>query len=473
MVFSSILFLFYFLPAFLCVYFLIDKRHKNLTILLFSIFFYAWGAPKFIFVILLTTCLDFYLVRWMDKVQNIRRKRILLIASLSLNLGLLFYFKYFNFFIDNTSHLLQSIGLQGVTWPKILLPIGISFYTFESITYVVDVYRKVHKPLSSFLNYQLYILFFPKLIAGPVVRYHDMAEQLENRSHDNQLDNRLTGFYRFSIGLAKKMILANQLGAQADYIFAQDYSTLGSYAAWFGIIAYTFQIYFDFSGYSDMAIGLARMIGFKLPENFNNPYIAQSITEFWRRWHITLGAWMKNYLYIPLGGNRLGNSRTYMNLWLVFIASGFWHGASWGFVFWGAYHGFFLVMERLFLIRWFTYVGSFLRMTLTFIFVAIGWIFFRADSLTLGVAYFKQLGAFHTPTNLSFSTEFYLILCLAVLFSFFTFSKLGLRIHDLIFSEKLRTKNHLLVFSLVFPLFLLSVAKIAGVGFNPFIYFRF
>jgi len=409
----------------------------------------------------------------MDNMQDTIRKRLLLIASLSLNLGLLFYFKYFNFFIDNANNLLQCFGIQGTNWPKILLPIGISFYTFESITYVVDVYRKVHKPLSSFLNYQLYILFFPKLIAGPVVRYHDMADQLEHRNSANEFDNRLTGFYRFSIGLAKKMILANQLGAQADYIFAQDYSTLGSYAAWFGILAYTFQIYFDFSGYSDMAIGLARMIGFKLPENFNNPYIAQSITEFWRRWHMTLGAWMKNYLYIPLGGNRGSKKRTYLNLWLVFLASGFWHGASWGFIFWGAYHGLFLVAERLFLNRIMKPLGSFFRMLITFLCITIGWIFFRADSLTLGLAYLKQLVAIQTPSPVSFSSEFYLILLFAIGFSFITFIKPGQRIHDFVFGEQLRAKQHLLVFGVVFPLFLISVAKIAGVGFNPFIYFRF
>ena len=321
MVFSSIVFLLYFLPLFLITYFLVDKKYKNLVILFFSIAFYSWGAPKFIFVILGTTFIDFHLVKWMSATESENRRKVLLALSVSVNLGLLLYFKYSNFFIDNVNSLLGLLGGGEIKWTKLLLPIGISFYTFETITYVVDVYRKIHKPLKNFWDYQLYIILFPKLIAGPIVRYHDLADQITDRSHNENNENRLTGFYRFVIGLSKKVIIANHMGLLADTIFVQDYATMDSYTAWIGILAYTFQIYFDFSGYSDMAIGLAKMIGFKFPENFNNPYTSRSITEFWRRWHITLGAWMRNYLYIPLGGNRVdSNLRKYANLWIVFLA---------------------------------------------------------------------------------------------------------------------------------------------------------
>lgn len=329
MVFSSIVFLLYFLTAFLVAYYFVDKKFKNIVILISSIFFYSWGAPKFIFVILGTTFLDFHLVRWMSKTETQLHRRLMLAFSVSVNLGLLFYFKYSNFFIENVNAVLSVFGSSSIHWTKLILPLGISFYTFETITYVVDVYRRVHKPLHNFWDYQLYIILFPKLIAGPIIRYHDLADQITDRSQNENIDNRLTGFYRFVIGLAKKVLIANQMGLQADSIFSMNYTNIDSYAAWIGILAYSFQIYFDFSGYSDMAIGLAKMIGFKFPENFNNPYISASITEFWRRWHMTLGSWMRNYLYIPLGGNKVSSKgRLYFNLWFVFFASGLWHGAS-------------------------------------------------------------------------------------------------------------------------------------------------
>lgn len=339
MVFSSIVFLLYFLPVFLLTYFLVPKKFKNTLILIASIFFYAWGAPKFIFVILITTFLDFHLVKWMDKTSSVTKRKLMLSLSVFINLGLLFYFKYSNFFIENVNEALSVFGVNNIHWTKLVLPIGISFYTFETITYVVDVYRKTHKPLTNFWDYQLYIILFPKLIAGPIVRYHDLADQIVDRKET--IDDKLIGFYRFALGLGKKVLIANHMGLVADEIFAKDLSELDTMTAWVGSIAYTFQIYFDFSGYSDMAIGLARMMGFKFPENFDNPYTSKSITEFWRRWHMTLGSWMKNYLYIPLGGNKVNNLRLYMNLWLVFLVSGLWHGASWSFIFWGAYHGFF------------------------------------------------------------------------------------------------------------------------------------
>ena len=475
MVFSSIVFLLYFLPLFLVVYYIVPKRYKNIVILIFSIYFYSWGAPKFIFVILATTFIDFYLVRWMSRIEQRSTRRLLLTLSVSINLGLLIYFKYSNFFIENIDTvLLHLFHSKGITWTKLVLPLGISFYTFETITYVVDVYRKVHKPLDKFWDYQLYIILFPKLIAGPIIRYHELADQITDRSQNDTIDNRLTGFYRFIIGLAKKVIIANHMGVIADSIFPLQYSDLDFMTAWIGILAYTFQIYFDFSGYSDMAIGLGKMIGFRFPENFNNPYTSQSITEFWRRWHITLGNWMRNYLYIPLGGNRVkSKGRLYFNLWLVFLASGLWHGASWSFVFWGAYHGFFLVLERMFLLKVYEKLGKFIRTVLTFLIVVVGWVFFRVEKILDAFVYIKHLFIFNYKSVPSFGSEFYTYFFLAVFFSFFVFFKKGQKIQDAVYFNPYSNNKHAMLTLVSLILFTISIGTILGSGFNPFIYFRF
>lgn len=481
MVFSSIVFLLYFLPIFLVSYYLIDKKYKNILILLFSIFFYSWGAPKFIFIILGTTFLDFHLVKWMSNTKNQLNRRLMLTLSVSINFGLLFYFKYSNFFIENVNTLLSAFGTGHIQWTKLILPIGISFYTFETITYVVDVYRRVHKPLDNFWDYQLYIILFPKLIAGPIIRYHDLADQITDRSHNETLDNRLTGFYRFALGLAKKILIANQMGAQADAIFAFDYAQLDSLTAWVGILAYTFQIYFDFSGYSDMAIGIAKMIGFKFPENFDNPYTSRSITEFWRRWHITLGAWMRNYLYIPLGGNKVSKNRLYFNLWLVFLASGLWHGASWSFVLWGAYHGLFLVLERSFLLKFLNKIGKFASTALTFFIVIIGWVFFRIEHIKDAFAFLKRMFAFDfnrghlNVYNIGFSldSEFYFYFVIAIIFAFFTYFKIGQKIQNSVYFNEYNLKKHISVSFITVVLLSLCLATLSATGFNPFIYFRF
>jgi alginate O-acetyltransferase complex protein AlgI len=474
MVFSSAIFLLYFLPIFLLTYYLVDKKYKNITILLFSVFFYSWGAPKFIFVILGTTLLDFHLVKWMDNTKNELHRRMMLILSLSVNLGLLFYFKYSNFFIENVNAALSVFGGGEILWTKLVLPIGISFYTFETITYVVDVFRRIHKPLKNFWDYQLYIILFPKLIAGPIIRYHDLADQITDRSKNENMDNRLTGFYRFILGLSKKILIANVMGEQADKIFAMDIAGLDTYTAWIGILSYTFQIYFDFSGYSDMAIGLAKMFGFKFPENFNNPYISQSITEFWRRWHMTLGAWMRNYLYIPLGGNRVNSKfRLYFNLWLVFLASGLWHGASWSFVLWGAYHGVFLVLERAFLLKVYDKIGKFPSTILTFFFVIIGWVFFRIESLSDGISFVKRMFAFEFVPNIEFGTQYFTIFTIAIIFSFFVYTKFGQKIQDMIYHNDYSISRHILISSVTLLLLIISISSITSSGFNPFIYFRF
>ena len=471
MVFSSIVFLLYFLPIFMLIYFFIDKKYKNGVILLGSILFYAWGAPKFIFVILFTTFLDFHLVTWMDRTTNETKRKGMLILSVSVNLGLLFYFKYSNFFIENVNAVLSIFGDKQIHWTKLILPIGISFYTFETITYVVDVYRRLHKPLTKFWDYQLYIILFPKLIAGPIIRYHELADQITERKE--LIDDKLTGFYRFALGLGKKVLIANQMGQLADTIFGSSYGDLGTMTAWVGSIAYTFQIYFDFSGYSDMAIGLAKMMGFKFPENFNNPYIAQSITDFWRRWHITLGSWMRNYLYIPLGGNKVSKTRLYFNLWIVFLASGLWHGASWSFIFWGAFHGFFLVIERAFLGNILLKIGKIPSIIFTFFVVNIAWVFFRVEKISDAFRYIKTMFAFNSKENMKFDSEFITYFCIAILFSFFAFGKWGQKIQDAIYFKEYSNARHIAVCGTCLILFLLSVASITSSGFNPFIYFRF
>lgn len=470
MVFSSITFLVYFLPLFLLAYHLTPNKFKNACILIFSVIFYAWGGPKFIFVILGTTFLDFYLVNAMHNAKTKSAKRQLLIISLAMNLGLLFYFKYCNFFIDNVNALFGA----DIQWTKVLLPIGISFYTFESITYVVDVYRGIHKPLKNFWHYQTYIIFFPKLIAGPIVRYHDIADQITNREKNYTTDIKLSGFFIFCFGLAKKVIIANSLGMQADAVFKLAPEQIDTAAAWVGAVAYTFQIYFDFSGYSDMAIGLGKIMGFKLPENFKNPYLSFSITEFWRRWHMTLGTWMKNYLYIPLGGNKVTSAKLYRNLVVVFLLSGLWHGASWNFVLWGAFHGLFLVLERLFLNNVYQKIGKAVSTLITFIIVITGWVLFRNEDLSMASHVIKQMYSFNFfDGKFALNNDFWFSCTLACVFSFFAFLPKTQAIQDTVYGEKFTsgTKNALLLTSIA--LFYISLTYISALDFNPFIYFRF
>lgn len=475
MVFSSITFLIYFLPIFLLAYHLTPNKFKNACILIFSIVFYAWGGPKFIFVILGTTFLDFFLVNKMSESKTEKAKKQLLVISLLMNIGLLFYFKYFNFFIDNINGVLSLFGVKEITWLKIVLPIGISFYTFESVTYVVDVYRGIHKPLKNFWHYQTYILLFPKLIAGPIVRYHDIADQITNREKNYTADVKLSGFYTFCLGLAKKVIIANTIGAQADDVFKLDISQIDTTAAWVGALAYTFQIYFDFSGYSDMAIGLCKIMGFRLPENFNNPYLSSSITEFWRRWHMTLGSWMKNYLYIPLGGNKVDSSvKLYRNLMIVFLASGLWHGASWNFIVWGAFHGLFLVLERLFLLKVYSKTGKIVSTIITFLLVVIGWVYFRLEDLSYANHVVKQMLSFNfIDGKFSLHNDFYFSLLLATVFSFFAFIPFTQKIQLKVYGENHTSTSNAIMLLISVCLFYISLSYIAALDFNPFIYFRF
>lgn len=473
MVFSSTAFLLIFAPIVMILYHIIDNRFKNTFILIASIFFYMWGAPNFIFLLIGSAVVDFYLVRCLYQAETINRKRIFLIISLTMNIGLLAYFKYANFFIENVNEVFSEFGWNTVEWTKIVLPIGISFYTFQTLTYSVDVYRNVHKPLNKLKDYLFFILLFPQMIAGPIVRFNQIADEIQNRNEN--IDDKLQGFIRFCIGLGKKVLIANVLGQQADLIMNQPIENIGSLTAWLGIITYSFQIYFDFAGYSDMAIGLGKMLGLHFPENFNNPYTSRSISEFWRRWHITLGDFMKNYLYIPLGGNRVSPTHMFFNLWLVFLISGFWHGASWNFVIWGAFHGLFLILDKLFLLKALSRIGQIPSMLFTFLIVMIGWVFFRMEHFTQATGYLKKMFSFETGKDLlPISKTFYIALILSIVFSWITTLEIGRVIERHVFYTTAASVNYYagMLFVCII-LFILCVASITSADFNPFIYFRF
>ena len=333
MVFSSLVFLWIFLPVIIILYYVIDEKYKNIFLLLGSLFFYAWGEPIYIFLMIFSIVVNWSIGLLIEKYQF--QKKIFLIVSILFNVALLGYFKYFNFFIDIINQMLHL----GIEYKSIKLPIGISFFTFQILSYIIDLYRGEYKAQKSFVKLALYISFFPQLIAGPIVKYKDINEQLACRMHT--LEKTAQGVRRFIYGLGKKVIIANTVAECVDYIYGLEYMELTGLLAWIAAILYTLQIYFDFSGYSDMAIGLGKMFGFEFQENFRYPYLSGSIQEFWQRWHISLGTWFKEYLYIPLGGNRKGKVCTYMNLTIVFLAPGLWHGANYNIILWGLYQGMF------------------------------------------------------------------------------------------------------------------------------------
>jgi alginate O-acetyltransferase complex protein AlgI len=387
--FNSELFLFYFVPVWAAAYASCPERYRNFVALTASLFFYAWGAPQFILVVLASAALDWIVGRALvDPLWESRRK-ILLFAGISMNVAILLIAKYANFVVENISAALVAFGGSPIAWTAIALPIGVSFIVFEKISYLVDIWRGVGKPTRTFRDYLLYVFLFPKMIAGPIVRYHTIANQLENRTVT--LDDWKAGFMRFIVGLSKKVLIADTVAPYANTVFGASGQGLDTPSAWLGLICFTLQIYFDFSGYSDMAIGLCRMMGIRILENFDTPYISQSFTEFWRRWHISLSTWIRDYLYIPLGGNRHGEARTYANLWICFLVSGLWHGANWTFLFWGAYHGTMLVLERLFLLNMLRRLPGVVSMTITLVLIMLGWVFFRTQSLGEAGQFFTAL----------------------------------------------------------------------------------
>ncbi|MFZ4399038.1 MAG: MBOAT family O-acyltransferase [Bacteroidales bacterium] len=445
-----------------------------MLIVIASVLFYSWGGPKYIFIIIFSIFLDYFFAKFIYKAKGNKRK-LLLVIAISINLGFLAYFKYANFFLDNINTTLLYFGNNVIDFKRVALPIGISFFTFHEMSYIIDVYREDKPPMKNIVDYSLYILFFPQLIAGPIIRFNEIADQINNRRSQETIDNKLYGFYRFILGLAKKVLIANVLAVEADRIFALNTLDINTSTAWIGIIAYAFQIYFDFSGYSDMAIGIARMLGFIFPENFNNPYISQSITEFWRRWHITLSRWMRDYLYIPLGGNKVKTvSRLYFNLCLVFLLSGLWHGAEWNFVAWGIYHGLFLVADRLFLLKFLQRIGRIPAVLITFVITLIGWTFFRISDISDAFAFIAKMFSFNfNLETLYFDSKFWFIMGIATFFSFIRLFKIGESLEKICFESRNSLSVHYSLTLISFLLFVISVSYITSSGFNPFIYFRF
>lgn len=461
MVFSTPIFLFLFLPAVLVLNYIIPKKYiaaKNVVLLIASLFFYAWGEPKNVLLMLLSIAVNYVCGLLLGRFDSDEKKRkVVLWASVVFNLGLLFFFKYFNF-------------VTGGLFPVIKLPIGISFFTFQIMSYTIDVYRRSVEPQKSLLKLALYISLFPQLIAGPIVRYIDVEKQLTYRECTAEKTAR--GMIRFSMGLAKKVIVSNTVAAICDGIFGST-NTVPAFTAWVGVICYALQIYFDFSGYSDMAIGMGHMLGFDFLENFNYPYVSCSVQEFWRRWHISLSSWFRDYLYIPLGGNRRGKVRTYINLIIVFACTGLWHGASFSFIVWGLWHGLFLVIERLGFKKVLDKLPKFIGWIYTMLVVLVGWVFFRADTLSAAMKYLGEMFSFSGGVangmaqfdNLSFIiTVIAIILCTPV----YQFLKGKLEK-----TEGGKKAAFVIGAVLATGLFILSVIFLTGLGYNPFIYFRF
>lgn len=474
MIFSSIIFLLLFLPIFLLSYEIAPKKLKNSILLLASILFYAWGGIKFIAILLIFSVINFYITKFMTLNNSPQRRKILLVLSIILNLSLLIIFKYSNFLVDSFNVISTAIGISSIHWKEIALPIGISFFIFQSITYSVDIFRNECPAAKNYFNYLIYIISFPQLIAGPIVRYKNIANEITDRNPS--IDDKLNGLYRFSIGLAKKIIIADTMAIQADLVFGTDITiealrTMSCTNMWLGVLAYTFQIYFDFSGYSDMAIGLGRIMGFHYPENFNMPYISKNVSEFWKRWHITLGDFMLNYLYIPLGGNRVKTKyRHYFNLWIVFLLSGLWHGAAWNFIIWGAYHGIFLILDKIGLKRFLQKLGTIPSVILTFIVVAIGWSIFAVDSFDKLLVILRSLFSFKDIEYFTIIPRVIPISILAIIFSFVRIPKLE---YFFFHKDKYTNLQHVFVFTTMFILLIISISHAVDTDLNHFIYFRF
>lgn len=462
MIFSSILFLCYFLPLTVGVYYLLPKGARNGFLFAASLLFYAWGEPVYILIMLFSTLFDYTNGRLLERFSyNHKVRRFILVLSLSVNLGLLCFFKYTDLFLTTVNHWTGS----ALPLLKLPLPIGISFYTFQTLSYTIDVYRGRVKAQHSVLDFGMYVCLFPQLIAGPIVRYADIEKQLGGRTENNALF--WSGMLRFSVGLGKKVLLANQIGGLWDEISAAAH--VPALTAWLGALAFTFQIYFDFSGYSDMAIGLGQMFGFRFPENFRYPYQSKSITEFWRRWHMTLGTWFREYLYIPLGGNRVGKKRQVFNLLIVWSLTGLWHGASWNFLLWGLFYFVLLAVEKNGLLRRLEALPDVIQHGYTLFFVVIGWVLFACDNVGQFSSFLPKLfGAegFCSDMSLYYLTTYAPLLVLLCLASTEYPKKLAERL------------SHYRCYPILQGIFItaitvLSLVFLVGDSYNPFLYFRF
>ncbi|MFA5536662.1 MAG: MBOAT family O-acyltransferase [Bacillota bacterium] len=469
MVFSSLTFVFLFLPIVLVLYFLMPNRQlRNLLLMLASLLFYAWGEPVYIVLMLLSILSGYFFARLIEveRLKNNNNKaKVYFVFAMVIALGFLGFFKYSGFLLDN----INQIFNLNIAYRKLPLPIGISFYTFQVLSYVIDVYRGNIKAQKNLITLATYIAMFPQLIAGPIVRYITIEEELQNRQES--LSEFVEGLKRFVIGLGKKVLLANQMGIIADAVFNNPGGDPGTLLIWLGALGYTFQIYFDFSGYSDMAIGMGRMFGFHYLENFNYPYISKSITEFWRRWHISLGTWFRDYLYIPLGGNRHHALR---NIIVVWFLTGLWHGASWNFILWGLYYGLLLIIEKYVVRAYSLKIPAVIQHFYTMFFVVVGWVLFRVENLGELLFFLGRMFTYHQTTinSLLFSYQEMLqslvFLAIALVASLPLFKKLAKRIE--------LGKYNLFKYaydSYVVAVFVISLIFLMGEKFNPFIYFRF
>ncbi len=464
MVFSSLPFLFIYLPVVLAVYYLVPRRWRNLWLFVANLVFYGWGEPVYILLMLFSICINYVTGILIDRFRGERRKaKRILIADVVLNLAMLGFFKYYDLFAATLSR------IPGISIPvlHLALPIGISFYTFQTMSYPIDVYRGDATLQRSFISFGTFVALFPQLIAGPIVRYKDIASQLGFRA--GSIDQFSSGVRRFTVGLGKKVLIANNIGALWDVYAAKAPGELTVLGSWLGILAFSLQIYFDFSGYSDMAIGLGRMLGFEFLENFNYPYISRSVTEFWRRWHISLGTWFRDYVYIPLGGNRKGPWRQIFNLLVVWALTGFWHGANWTFLCWGLYYAVFLILEKLFLLKRLEKLPV-LATVYTLLVAVCGWVLFDLPTVETAAGYYRAMFGFTSsglasPLDLFYLRDYALVFVVSILACLPLWKKLYDRI-------SVKTKGWLTPL-MIAAVLILSTAYLVDATYNPFLYFRF
>lgn len=467
MVFSSLAFIFIFLPIVLLVYYISPHKYKNIILLAFSIIFYTLGEPRYIFLIIISMIINYIssILIYKNR-QNNEKRKLILFTIILFNIAIMVFFKYYSFLIDNVNMIFDT----NLKVREISLPLGISFYTFQLISYIIDVYREKVIPQRNIIKFSLYVLMFPQLVAGPIVKYSDVEKQIDNRKIN--INKFGQGVDRFIVGLGKKVIIANSLGAIWNEVKLINLDSLSLLAAWIGIVSFTLQIYFDFSGYSDMAIGLGKMFGFDFLENFNYPYISKSITEFWRRWHISLSSWFKEYLYIPLGGNRRGSLIQFRNIMVVWLTTGLWHGASWNFIGWGLYFGIILYLEKVFLIKILEKLPKKICNLYTMLIVTIGWVFFDSNSISSAIGYIKVMFGVGNVIidNLGmylFSTNIILISISIMLTTKFCDNVLGN------IKEFFKMKDLSLVLFIKTAIFIISISYLISETYNPFLYFRF
>ncbi len=464
MVFSSLSFLFFFLPLLLVIYYISKDNYKNYILLVFSLIFYSWGEPVYVLLMILSIIINYIVAILIDKYKDKKIKKMILIIGIFIDIGLLFYFKYSNFFID----ILNNIFGLSYKITEIVLPIGISFYTFQEISYLVDVYLKRIKVQKNIFNLGTYISFFPQLIAGPIVRYKDIEKQLKKRSHT--FEKFTEGIRRFMIGFCKKVLIANNAAIICNTIFnSYELESYKGIILIIGIISFTIQIYYDFSGYSDMAIGLAKMFGFELLENFNYPYIATSIKDFWKRWHISLSSWFKDYIYIPLGGSRVYIIKYIINILIVWLLTGLWHGANWNFIIWGLYYAILLLIEKV-LRKYTVKIPIIFKWIFTFNLINIGWLIFKIEDINLLLNVFKNMFILDEGNFILFITKHFSIInqmifvIIGLIFMFPIYKKLKEKNNNII--------NWILDITICL-LFILSICSLISNSYNPFIYFRF